>query len=390
MKRPLSTLLLLAAGLAVSCGALDPESRNLSKYAENEYSEGSVYRSETPYEVADLPVAAPNADIRNVVLMIGDGMGLEQVSAALVANRGKLYIAQMPFTGIARTYSADRLITDSGAAGTALATGHKTRNYVVGVDTAGHALASLTDIARESGRRTGVTVVCRLNDATPAAFCCHNAERDAAEAIAADYPGCGVDFIAGGGLKYWCGRSDGRDLLSEMTAGDYLTCRTPEALAAAKRLPLVAVLDSLELPPSRERGDLFREMVCKGLELLDNERGFFLMVEGSCIDDWCHANRIDKAIEETLDFDRTVGDVLRWAAADGHTLVVVTADHATGGLTLLDGDLTRGEVKVNFSSTGHNGILVPVFAYGPGAERFTGVYENCDLSRKIAQILKVK
>lgn len=390
MKRSLSTLLLLAAGLAVSCGALDPESRNLSKYAENEYSEGSVYRFETPYEVADLPDAAPNADIRNVVLMIGDGMGLEQVSAALAANRGKLHIAQMPFTGISRTYSADRLITDSGAAGTALATGHKTRNYVVGVDTAGHALASLTDIARESGRRTGVTVVCRLNDATPAAFCCHNAERDAAEAIAADYPGCGVDFIAGGGLKYWCNRSDGRDLLSEMNAKGYHTCRTPEALAAATRLPLVAVLDSLELPPARERGDLFREMVRKGLELLDNERGFFLMVEGSCIDDWCHANRIDKAVEETLDFDRTVGDVLRWAAADGHTLVVVTADHATGGLTLLDGDLTRGEVKVNFSSTGHNGILVPVFAYGPGAERFTGVYENSDLSRKIAQILKVK
>lgn len=390
MKRRLFAFLLLAAGLSWSCCSRDPESRNLSKYAENEYPEGCVFRSETPYEVADLLDPAPHAQIRNVVLMIGDGMGLEQVSAALVANRGKLHIAQMPFTGIARTYSANRLITDSGAAGTALATGHKTSNYVVGVDTAGHALASLMDIARESGRRTGVTVVCRLNDATPAAFCCHNVERDDAETIAADYPDCGVDFIAGGGLKYWCGRSDGRDLLSEMNAKGYHTCRTPEALAAATQLPLVAVLDSLELPPARKRGDLFREMVRKGLELLDNEQGFFLMVEGSCIDDWCHANRIDKAIEETLDFDRTAGDVLRWAAADGHTLVVVTADHATGGLTLLDGDLKQGEVKVNFSSTGHNGILVPVFAYGPGAEQFTGIYENNSLSRKIAQILNTK
>ena len=111
------------------------------------------------------------------------------------------------------------------------------------------------------------------------------------------------------------------------------------------------------------------------------------MIEGSCIDDWCHANRIDRAVEETLDFDRTVGDVLRWAAADGETLVVVTADHATGGLTLLDGNLAEGLVRVNFASEGHNGILVPVFAYGPRAAEFTGMYENCELSRRIARAM---
>lgn len=134
---------------------------------------------------------------------------------------------------------------------------------------------------------------------------------------------------------------------------------------------MVAVLDTLELPVALERGDRFRGMVRKALGMLDNPGGFFLMIEGSCIDDWCHANRIDRAVEETLDFDRTVGDVLRWAAADGETLVVVTADHATGGLTLLDGNLAEGLVRVNFASEGHNGILVPVFAYGP---RAAGVY----------------
>lgn len=390
MKRNRCLFLLLAAGMLWSCGGIDPESRNLSKYAENEYPEGCVYRAGTPYEVGQLPQAAPDARIRNVVLMIGDGMGLEQVSTALVANRGQLYLATMPFTGIARTYSANRLITDSGAAGTALATGQKTTNYVIAVDTAGRPLPSLMNLARQSGRRTGVSVVCRLNDATPAVFCCHNTDRDAAEQIAADYPDCGVDFIAGGGMKYWRNRSDGRDLLSEMAGKGYHTCETPEALSRASALPVVAVLDSLELPVALKRGDRFRNMVGKALELLDNEQGFFLMVEGSCIDDWCHANRIDNAVEEILDFDRTVGDVLRWAAADAHTLVVVTADHATGGLTLLDGDIHTGEVMVNFSSTGHNGICVPVFAYGPGADRFVGMYENSCLSRKLAGILSAK
>lgn len=383
-KYTAALLVLLLSAAACSCDGRDPESRNLSKYADNDYPEGCVYRLGNPYEVTPAAAAVPDAEIRNVILMIGDGMGLEQVGTALAANRGELYMATMPVTGIARTYSADHLVTDSGAAGTALASGHKTNNYVIGVDTAGRPLSSLMDVARSHGLRTGVAVVCRLNDATPAAFCCHNKDRDAAEEIAAGYPACGVDFIAGGGLKYWCGRSDGRDILSEMTAAGYRTCLTPDELDATEELPVVAVLDSLELPTAPGRGDKFRGMVRKALELLDGGQGFFLMAEGSCIDDWCHANRIDRAVEEILDFDRTVGDVLRWAAADGHTLVVVTADHATGGLTLLDGDMGEGLVRVHFSSTGHNGVCVPVFAYGPDAGRFTGFYENTELSRRIA------
>ena len=382
--------ILLFAALVASCRTGDPSSRNRSKYAENEYPEGCVYRAAEPYRVAPLPAPDSDTPVKNVILMIGDGMGLEQVSAALVANRGKLHMTAMPCTGIALTYSADHLITDSGAAGTALAAGQKTNNYTVGVDPSGRPLPSLMQTARAGGRRTGLAVVCRLNDATPASFCCHSADRDDAEGIAADYPGCGTDYIAGGGMKYWRNRSDGRDLLAEMRAEGYNVCETHEKLMHSTQLPVVAVLDSLELPVAPGRGRLFRDMAGKGIELLDNDRGFFLMIEGSCIDDWCHAHRIDRAVEELLDFDRTVGDVLRWAAADGQTLVVVTADHATGGVTLLDGDLEEGVVKVNFSSTGHNGICVPVFAYGPGAGQFTGVYENCELSRKIAGLLGSK
>ena len=381
MKRLVSCyLVVVCCGLLAACCGRDPESRNRSKGVENEYAEGCVYRAPFPYGVEPVAPVPNEGRVRNVVLMIGDGMGLEQVSAALVANRGALYMAGMPCTGLSRTYSADHLITDSGAGGTALAAGRKAGNYSVGVGSDGRPLRTLIDVARDGGRRTGVCVVCRLNDATPADFCCHDTDRDAAWRIAAGYPDCGVDFIAGGGMKYWRDRPDGRDILADMAAKGYRTCRTFDELDAADRLPVVAVLDTLELPVALERGGRFRGMVRKALGLLDNPDGFFLMVEGSCIDDWCHAGRIDRAVEETLDFDRTVGDVLRWAAADGETLVVVTAD-------LLDGDLAEGLVRVNFASEGHNGILVPVFAYGPRAAEFTGMYENCELSRRIARAM---
>ena len=112
------------------------------------------------------------------------------------------------------------------------------------------------------------------------------------------------------------------------------------------------------------------------------------MVEGSCIDDWCHANKVGFAVEEILDFDRTVGAVLEWAAQDGETLVIVTADHSTGAMTLLGGNVEGQSVAVNYANTGHNGVALPVYAWGPGAEKFVGIYENAELSQMIKEIIK--
>jgi alkaline phosphatase len=112
------------------------------------------------------------------------------------------------------------------------------------------------------------------------------------------------------------------------------------------------------------------------------------MIEGSSIDDWCHRKKVGYMAEELFDFDRTIGKVLKWAEKDGHTLVIVTADHATGGLTLIDGSLQDRSVKVHFSTKGHNGILVPVFAYGPHAEKFTGVHENGEVSNIIRSLMR--
>lgn len=370
------------ATLAASCGNKAGESEKVTHYI-----------CPTPHESVEVVQPAKGKTPKNIIFMIGDGMGLEQVSTAWTANRGELNMEQMPYVGLQRTYCLNWLVTDSAAAGTALASGNKTNKGMIATLPDGTELDTMMDFAKRAGKRTGVVVVCRLNDATPATFCCNNIDRDEAEEITADYLDCGVDFIAGGGMDYWrTKRTDGRDIFAEIGQRGYNTYESVEALMGAEELPVAAVVAPLELPSalSGERGDMFRQMTAKSLEMLskDNDEGFVLMVEGSCIDDWLHANRVDAAVEEILDFDRVVGDVLQWAEKDGETLVVVTADHATGAMTLLWGDIATGTVEVNFANEGHNGMMVPFFAYGAGAEKFDGVMENAELSQTISAFIK--
>lgn len=353
----------------------------------------TTYTAGEPYQTVEVAPIAKGLTPKNIIFMIGDGMGLEHIATAWVANRGALNMEKMPYVGLQRTYCLNWLVTDSAAAGTALSTGSKTNKGMIATLPDGTELCTMMQKAQQVGKRTGVSVVCRLNDATPATFCCHDTNRDNAEAITADYLDSGVDFIAGGGMDYWRDeRTDSRDIFAEIGERGYNTYETVEALNGATELPVAAVLAPLELPSalSGERGDMFRDMTRKAIELLDkdNKEGFVLMVEGSCIDDWLHANRVDAAVEEILDFDRVVGDVLRWAEQDGETLVVVTADHNTGALTLLWGDIASGTVEVNFANEGHNGAMVPFFAYGAGAEMFDGVMENSELSQKISAFIK--
>ena len=114
-----------------------------------------------------------------------------------------------------------------------------------------------------------------------------------------------------------------------------------------------------------------------------------MMIEGSQLDDYGHFNDIDLLMQETHDFDRTIGAIYEWAAKDGETLVVVTADHETGGLTLVDGDLAEGRIVCKFSTGGHSGVMVPVYAFGPGAEEFTGIFENTAIFVKIKKLLNL-
>ena len=217
--------------------------------------------------------------IKNVVFMIGDGMSLAHMYSTWAASKGKLNLENCQTVGLAKTYCYDRLITDSGAAGTALATGHKTRYHAVGVDPEGKPLLTLTDLAAAKSKSTGVVVTCRLNDATPAAFCAHNSDRDQAEELIADYAGCGVDFIFGGGKRYFCERKDGRNILEEMKALGYQTPENQEQLDAIQTGKVLAVWADHDLPRPSVRKEMLTESTMKALEILSqNKKGFFLMV----------------------------------------------------------------------------------------------------------------
>lgn len=380
MKRILSILCLVGlvlAGLATEAPAQERRDKE------------QTYTLDKPYEVRKLTPPA-GKKVKNVILMIGDGMSLMHVYSAWTANRGKLWLDNCQATGLSKTYCANRLITDSGAGGTALATGHKTNYHSVGVDPEGKPLQSLNALAHEKGLANGIAVTCRLWDATPADFCCHNVDRDQEEAIVADYVDCGADYVFGGGSKLFERRTDGRDLFRELREKGYLTPRSWEELAGIKQGKVFCVTDTVDTPVPAVRGDLLARAALKGIELLDrNPKGFFLMVEGSQLDDYGHFNDLDMLMQETHDFDRTVGRVFEWAAKDGETLVVVTADHETGGLTLVGGDLQKGQIVCKFSTGDHSGVMVPVYAFGPGAEQFTGIYENTDIFWKIKQLLNL-
>ena len=388
-KTMLVAALLVGAMVSALAQNPDPDSRDKSRYAVNNFEKDDLYTAVQTYEPVSVEMPK-GKKVKNIIFMIGDGMGLEQLSTAWIVNNRHLNITDnFPYVGLQWTYSASKLVTDSAAAGTALFTGSKTNNGMLAMSPDGQPLETLPEYARSKGWKTGMSVVCRICDATPAAYAAHHANRDSLYSITSQMVDCGLDFISGGGLKWWENRPDGRDLTAEVEAKGYTFVKDLESLKAVEEGPVIALTAYTELPPALDRGTEHQEAVLKALELLDdNKKGFFLMVEGSCIDDWCHANKVGFAVEEILDFDRTVGAVLEWAAKDGETLVIVTADHSTGAMTLLGGNVEGQSVAVNYANTGHNGVALPVYAWGPGAEKFVGIYENAELSQMIKEIIK--
>ena len=347
-----------------------------------------TFTYEHPYAVEKLQ-APKGKKVKNVILMIGDGMSLMHVYTAWTANRGKLWLENAQATGLSKTWAVKKLVTDSGSGGTSLATGVKTVYHAVGVDPEGKPLTSLVDVAKELGKDAGMAVTCRLWDATPCDFCCHNIDRDKEEELVGDYPTSGVDFVFGGGAQKFTNRKDGRDIFKELQKKGYHVSRTlDDFFAYDKNSRIFAVPYDKDTPLPDERGDLLARASMKGISLMNqNKNGIFMLIEGSQLDDYGHFNQLDLLMKETLDFDQTVGEVMKWAAKDGETLVVVTADHETGGLTLVNGNKDEGRVECCFSTKDHSGAMVPVYAFGPGAENFTGIFENTDVFKKIKKLM---
>lgn len=361
-----------------------------SSFAEKGRDKELTYIMENPYEVET--IVSPKSDkVKNVILMIGDGMSLMHVYSAWAANHGKLYLENAPVVGLSKTYCLDKMITDSGAGGTALASGKKTNYHSVGVDGNGNPAKSLVEYAKDKDMSSGVAVTCRLWDATPGDFCCHIVDRDNEDAVMADYVNTKADVVIGPGWSKMINRPDGRNLFKELEAKGYQTPRSLDELDKINDGKVFCVTDSFDTQLPALRGDYLARASLKAIDIMDkNPNGFFLMIEGSQLDDYGHFNDIDLLMQEVHDFDRTVGAIFDWAAKDGETLVVVTADHETGGLTLVDGDINEGRIVCKFSTGSHSGTMVPVYAFGPGSENFTGIFENTDIPLRIMKLLNIQ
>lgn len=309
--------------------------------------------------------------VNNVIVMIGDGMGVSQVYAGMTANKGSLHLEKSQFVGLSKTYSADNYITDSAAGGTAIATGTKTYNGAIGVDTEGNPVKSILEYAAENGLSTGVIASCAITHATPASFVAHQPSRNMQEEIAVDFLHSDITLFIGGGKRYFNDRSDGIDLLPQLTEKGFQLAFTMDEIKEVTNGRLAGFVADEHPASYPERGEFLPESVEAAINLLKgNEKGFFLMVEGSQIDWAGHANDTENTVDEMLDFDRAIKVAFDYADQDPNTLVVITADHETGGMALTGGDISIGEVDATFATTGHTSVMVPVFAYGAGAEEF--------------------
>lgn len=317
--------------------------------------------------------------------MIGDGTGLVHLYAAYTANGGKLNIYDFcQYMGLSITASFDDYITDSAAGATALSTGEKTRNGMIGTRPDSSAKATISEIAEKSGIRTGAVVSCELPHATPASFYAHQPSRKMYRQIAADISNGPATILIGGGFPYFDTgvlRKKGVNVsvgLADMEKNN------------GKRQVCFYNNDS-SVARVNERNDALLKGTRHAIKHLSaNKKGFFLMIEGSQIDWGSHDNDSAYTIEEAMDFDRVAGEVLNWAKKDKNTLVIITADHECGGLTLHGYDSSNKRPVMHFSTGHHTAEPVPVYAFGPGAEHFSGVYQNTEIYRKMMRLLQLK
>lgn len=328
---------------------------------------------------------------KNVILIVGDGMGVAQVYSSVVAEKGdNSAFLRFPYTGFSRTYSLNKYRTDSSAGGTALTTGQKVENYHVNCAPDSSRYRTIFDDAIDAGKSTGFVVTSGCMDATPASTYGSVPYRKMYDTLSLQLAQCQHSVMIGGGAKYFLpeNRKDGLSPLDTLAKRGYSVVYNFDSMMSFSGDRMVALLYEGKPLPEPERGDVLRPASMKAIEMLSrNPKGFTMMIEGSQIDWACHDNDSAYLRAELADFELMLHAVLDWAEKDGNTLVVVTADHETGGLTLPDGDIEEGINNFRFHWGSHTGCMVPVFAYGPGAERFSGIQQNTDIPNKIRALM---
>ncbi|MCX8096006.1 MAG: alkaline phosphatase [Spirochaetes bacterium] len=347
---------------------------------------------------------------KNIIIMIGDGMGIGAISAYYLVNTNA-NISRFKNVGLMTTHADGSLITDSGAGGTALATGFKTKNGYISVLPDGTVVPTVMEVAKTKGKNTGIVVTCSITHATPAVFYSHVSSRGNEAEIATFATNQTIDVFIGGGLSFFVpstthsATQEGYqeetktepkvqlNLLDTMRSLGYniITNYGDFSKHNTKGFEkLLALLEPMHLPSvvSGNRRVSLSEMTKKSLEILSkSQKGFVLMIEGSQIDWEAHANNAKGIVAEMKDFDDTVGIVLDFAITNQDTLVIVTSDHETGGVGIIGGVVGKS-TTIRFVSKDHTAELVPVFSYGPGSDQFVGIFDNTYIGKKLIEIVR--
>ena len=326
---------------------------------------------------------------KNIIFLIGDGMGLTQTTAGMYANGNKTELEKFEYIGLHKSHASDNLITDSAAAATAFACGIKTYNGAIGVDDNKQSITTILEEAEAKGMATGLVSTSTIVHATPASYIAHNESRQNYEEIAADFLETDIDLFIGGGKKFFERREDERNLTTELRQKGYIVTDFIDSDLLNLNIDITknfACYTSEEQPlPVAQGRDYLPDVTRQSIEYLDKksgDEGFFLMVEGSQIDWGGHANKADYIISEFIDFDKALKEAVDFAEKDGNTLVVVTADHETGGFAIQTTS-TMDSLVTAFTSDYHTASMIPVYALGPHAKDFKGIYENTEIYFKM-------
>ena len=353
------------------------------------------YPAPPPVDAAELAARPQTGTPRNIIMIIGDGMGQgAQRLASLHAHGepGRLVMEQLPAAGLALTHSANNSVTDSAASGTALSSGYKTNNGMVGVAPDKSKRNSIAEAARDSGRSVGIITTDSLTGATPGAYLAHVEHRGMTEAIADFASKSGFDILTGSDAGPFLPRNaggkrgDGRDIFAELRQAGYREANDPATLSG---LPAGKVYGTVNNWLSDT--ELLSKYAAAAFERLNaNPRGFFVMVECSYPDYGGHGNNPELSTQGVLMADFLVRAALDFAGKRNDTLVVVTADHETGGISAAP---NRGNPKrpfLYYTTTNHTGTPVAIFACGPGANRFAGVLDNTDIPTTLAGLWNLR
>ena len=339
-------------------------------------------------------------EVKNIIYMIGDGMGLAHVSMLQIeGGYSPTVFDEADNVALITTYSANNRVTDSAAAGTALACGYKTNNSMIGVTPDSVEVRSIMEKAHDKNFATGIAVTCYIQHATPASFYAHLMDRDDKKKANEDFVASGMDVAFGGGRVYF-ERFD-KDYVQTLTNAGYNVLLDEAQLATAEGDKVVGLFADRSMNKILEdRGDYLANATAKALELLDknveknSREGFVLMVEGSKIDFRTHDHETEAILAEMRDFEKAIKVAKEYADNNPGTLVVVCADHETAGTTIVSNEsdfrLSESGIEYKYSTLGHSGVMVPVYLYGAGAEAINGVMDNTELSWKLQELIGVK